>query len=134
LPDAIHRIAGRLHSRSFVIILSDLLDDPRGVLRSLAHLRHRRSEVLLFHILDPAEEEFPFTNWTVFRDSEDPDSRLRLDARQVAQIYRENLTEHLEVLRKGCAALGVDYALVNTRKPFEIALATYLDARERRER
>lgn len=134
LPDCLHRIAGRIHSRSFVVVLSDLLDDPRAVLKSLAHLRHRRTEVLLFHILDPAEEEFPFTNWTVFQDSEDRSSRLRLDARQVAEIYRENLAEHLEVLRKGCVALGVEYARVNTRTPFEISLATYLDARERRAR
>src|SRR5437867_5709690 len=112
LPDGLHRIAGRLHSRSFVIVLSDLLDDPRAVLKSLAHLRHRRSEVLLIHILDPAEEELPFTNWTIFRDSEDPGFRLRLDARQVAAIYRENLAEHLDLLRKGCAALGVEYTLV----------------------
>ena len=134
LAGCLDKLAERLPRRSFAIVLSDCIDDPRAVLRSIAHLRHRHSEVILFHILDPAEEEFPFTGWTVFRDVENPAVRVRLDARQVREIYRENLASHLEILRKGCAAAGVDYSLMSTKKPFELSLATYLDARERRER
>jgi len=134
LADAIHRLAGRLKSRGFVLIISDFIEDPRALLLSIAHLRHRHSEAVLFHIMDPAEEDFPFTNWTVFRDAENPSVRLRLDGRQVRQIYRENLEQHLEVLRKGCTAAGIDYHRTSTTMPFEISLATYLHARERRER
>ena len=134
LAECIHKLAGRLRARSLVVILSDFIDDPKAVLRSIAHLRHRGCDALLFHVLDPAEEEFPLTRWTVFRDAENPSIRRRLDARQVRQIYRENLSEHLETLRRGCAAAGVDYSLMNTKRPFELALATCLDARERRER
>ncbi len=129
LADCIHRVAERAHSRSMVVILSDFLDDPRAITTSVAHLRHRGAEALLFHILDPAEEEFPFTNWTVFEDSESRSHRLRLDARQVRDVYQENLAEHVEVLRRGCAALETDYCVFNTKQPFETALARYLDRR-----
>lgn len=132
LADAIHRLAGRLERRSFVMVLSDFLDDPRAIISSLEHLRHRGDEVLAFHLLDPAEEEFPFTRWTIFRDSENPGLELRLDARQVRELYRENLGAHIEVLRQGCRAANIDYALLSTRRPFELSLATYLEARSRR--
>jgi len=134
LADCIHRLAGRVRRRSFVSVISDFLDDPRAVLKSLANLRHRGAEVILFHILDPAEEEFPFTNWTVFEDSEDPSSRIRMDARQVRETYLENLAEHIRLLRTGSLGLGVDYARFSTRVPFEEALATYLEARAKRRR
>lgn len=134
LAESLHGLAGRLRSRSFVLILSDLLEDPRAILRGMTHLRHRHSDVLLFQVLDPAEEEFPFTGWTVFRDMEEPSTRLRLDARQVRELYLDNLAQHREVLRKGCAAAGVDYFPMNTSTPLELSLATYLHSRKRRER
>lgn len=134
LADSVNALADRIHGRSLVVVLSDLLDDPRAIVRGIAHLRHRHSEVILFHILDPAEEDFPFTGWTVFRDPESPSLSLRVDARQVREIYRENLEEHIAILRKGCAALEVDYSLLYTRSPFETALAAYLDSRSRRRR
>lgn len=132
LADCIHRLAGIVRRRSFVIIISDFLDDPESVIQSVANLRHRGSEALLLHLMDPAEEEFPFTGWTVFRDSESPSSRARLDARQVREAYLENLKEHIRVLRTGAAALGADHAVLSTRMTFDGGLAAYLDARARR--
>jgi uncharacterized protein (DUF58 family) len=132
LADCIHRIAGLARRRSFIVIISDFLDEPASVLESIAHLRHRGSEALLLHVMDPAEEEFPFTGWTVFRDAEHPRARARLDARQVREIYLENLAEHLSALRTGATALGVDHSVVGTGRPFDIALAAYLEARARR--
>jgi len=132
LADSIHRMAARLHTRSLAIIISDFLDDPRDVITSVAHLKHRHCDAILFHVLDPAERRFPFNNWTVFRDSENPSASLRVDARQIREIYKENLEEHVEILSKGCAALGVDYSFLDTSQPFEVALSVYLAARARR--
>lgn len=131
---SLHRLAGSLRTRSLVVAISDFIEDPQAILRSVAHIRHRNSDAILFHVLDPAEESFPFTGWTLFRDMEDPSVRLRLDARQCRLLYRENILRHLETLRKGCTAAGADYELVRTSRPFELALATYLDARHRRNR
>jgi|RhiMethySRZTD1v2_1073278.scaffolds.fasta_scaffold14706_8 uncharacterized protein (DUF58 family) len=132
LAASIHRAAELLHARSLVIVISDFLEDPAPVLQSVAHLRHRGAEVILFHIVDPAEEDFPFTHWTIFEDPERPGTRLRVDARQVRATYRENLEEHLSILRKGAIALEADYALFNTSHAFEAALAAFLAARSER--
>lgn len=132
LGSCLHQLAERAHAHGLAIVISDFLEDPHASLRGVAHLRHRGVETILFHVMDPMEENFPFTSWTVFRDSEDPSRELRLDARQIREVYRDNLREHMEILRKGAIALQAEYALVSTRQPFELALATYLDARARR--
>jgi hypothetical protein len=104
------------------------------VLRGVADLRHRGCEALLFHVMDPAEEEFPFKTWCVFQDPESPSQRVRVDARIVREMYLESLAEHLKVLRDGCAAMGADYALLRTTTRFDVGLAAVLDARARRSR
>ncbi len=131
LASALHQIAAHGLSRGLVVVVSDFLEEPQGVLRSISHLRHRGCEVLVFHVMDPGEEAFPFSNWTIFRDPEDAATRLRLDARQVREIYRDNLRAHLQTLKQGCRAAGVDYALVKTDVPFEVSLAAFLDKRRR---
>ncbi len=131
LAGVLHQLAAHVVSRALVVVVSDFLEDPRELLRSISHLRHRGCEVLVFHVMAPEEETFPFTNWTIFRDPENPATRLRLDARQVREIYLDNLRVHLEALKRGCRAAGVDYALVKTDTPFEVSLATFLDTRRR---
>lgn len=131
LGKVLDRLAERAHGRSLCLLLSDLLDEPQEILKGLAHFRYRRSEVIVFHILDPAEVELPFTSWMRFRDPENPEVTMRLDARRVRDIYRENLREHCDQLRRGCTAAGIDYVLVETREPFELPLARYLDTRSK---
>ena len=63
-------LAERFKKRGVVVILSDLLDDPDRILAGLRHLRHRRHEVIIFHILDPAEVDFPFRDATLFKGME----------------------------------------------------------------
>ena len=131
LAATLHQLASRAVSRGLVVVVSDFLEDPHEVLRSISHLRHRGCEVLVFHVVAPEEETFPFTNWTIFRDPENAATRLRLDARQIREIYLNNLRAHLQVLKQGCRAAGVDYAVVKTDAPFEVSLATFLDKRRR---
>lgn len=131
LGGTLHQVAAHAVSRGLVVLVSDFLEEPHEVLRSISHLRHRGCEVLAFHVMAPDEESFPFTNWTIFRDPENAATRLRLDARQIREIYLDNLRTHLSTLKRGCRAAGVDYALVRTDEPFEVSLATFLDKRRR---
>ena len=62
-----HDLAERLKKRGLVLMLSDLFDDVTSMLAGLKHFRHRRHEVMLFHVLDPAELDFPFRQMTLFK-------------------------------------------------------------------
>jgi uncharacterized protein (DUF58 family) len=126
--------AGRVRRRGLAVVISDLLDDPKAILGGLARFRGRGGEVLALHIVDPAELEFPFAGWASFGDPERPGRRLRLDGRAVRAVYRRNLEAHFEALRRGCGSTGIDYVLLDTRSPFDEALARFLAARRRRRR
>ena len=131
---ALRTVGARAGARSLLVVLSDFLDDPRKILASLRSLGQRGADVIACHIMDPAERSFPFDNWTRFRDSEDRGVELRVDARQMRQIYRENLEQHLRVLEDGCRGAAVDYFVCATDAPLRRTLATYLDSRARRRR
>jgi uncharacterized protein (DUF58 family) len=126
--------ADRLRRRSLAVLISDLLDDPRAVLKGLARFRHRSCEVLVFHVIDPAERDFPFTGWTAFRDIEKPGRKVRLDAGAIRPAYLAGLEAHLAGIRKGCGSTNIDYCLLDTGTHFDVALARFLAARARRGR
>ncbi len=117
--------------RGLVVVVSDFLVDLDAALRAIAQLRHRGSDVIAFHLLDPAEEQLPFAGWTIFRDPERPAATVRYDARQVRAIYQDKLLAHREGLARGCRSAGVDYALVRTSTPFEQSLSSFLERRQR---
>ena len=55
-----HDLAERFKKRGIVVILSDLFDNVDAMMAGLKHFRHRRHEVIIMHVLDPAEVDFPF--------------------------------------------------------------------------
>jgi uncharacterized protein (DUF58 family) len=125
------RVAELMPARSLVAVISDLIDDASSVLRGLAAVRERRSEAVVFHVMDPGELDLPFPGWTLFRDPESPARTVRLDARRVRAVYRENLERHRAALRRGCESASVDYVWATTDMPFVELLASYLHMRRR---
>src|SRR5205823_5288184 len=88
----LHQLASMIRSKSLVMLFSDLLTDPEPVLQSLYHLRHRGNEVILFHVLDEAEVQFPFEGLIEFEDVEAPD-KLTIDARGMRPDYLAAIQE-----------------------------------------
>jgi uncharacterized protein (DUF58 family) len=124
-------LAERLTKRSLVIILSDGFDDVRQIATGLKHLRHKRHEVILFHILDPAELEFPFLELTRFRGLEQV-SQIQVEPRALRRSYQESFGKYLKELQVACRSAGVDYQRVRTDQPLEVFLTRYLSARAAR--
>ncbi len=128
-----HDLAERLKKRGVVLVLSDLFDDVKTLLAGLKHFRHRRHEVLLFHLLDPAELDFPFQQMTLFKGLEQlPD--VLADPRALREGYLQEMERYLRELRMGCRAVGADYTLVRTDQPIDVVLSTFLAPRMQRMR
>ena len=123
-----HDLAERLKKRGVVLILSDLFDDVGSMLAGLKHFRHRRHEVILFHVLDPAEIEFPFNQTTLFKGLEGLPEVLT-DPRSLRKAYLEEFAAFQKQVRTGCRALGIDYFEMRTDQPMDVALSTYLASR-----
>ena len=130
LGPALHELAERVKRRGLVVLCSDLLDDPEAVLSGLQHFRHRRHEVVVFHILDPDEVEFPYTDTATFVDME-TDERLTTEPWEIAKRYREKLDAWRDHYRRSCRERLIDYVPLDTRTPFDRALLAYLEKRAR---
>ncbi len=120
--------AEELPRRGLTVLISDLLTDPEGILRGLKLLRQRGHDVLVFHVMDDDELDFPFSGPMRFEGLESLD-HLNCNPRALREGYLEALGVFLETVRRGCAKHVVDYALIRTSQPLDAALAAYLSNR-----
>lgn len=130
LGPVLHELAERIKRRGLVILCSDLMDRPSEVLSGLQHFRHRHHEVVVFHILDPDELEFPYTDTATFVDMESGE-RLTTEPWEIARRYRERLAAWTALYRRQCRENLIDYVPLDTRTPFDRALLAYLEKRAR---
>jgi uncharacterized protein (DUF58 family) len=128
LAPVLHELAERIKRRGLVILLSDLLDKPADVLSGLQHFRHRHHEVIVFHILDPDEIEFPYTDASTFVDME-TGAQLTTEPWEIAARYRQNLEAWRDQYARSCREQRVDYVPLDTRTPFDRALLAFLEKR-----
>lgn len=128
-----HGLAERFKKRGIVVIFSDLFDNVDSMMAGLKHFRHRRHEVILFHVLDPAELEFPFRQLVLFRGLEQLPNVVA-DPRGLRKAYLQQFGRFLRRVKKGCRMHQIDYVLMRTDQSFDVALSSYLASRMTRVR
>jgi uncharacterized protein (DUF58 family) len=126
----LQELAGSLKRRGLILLVSDLLDEPDEVIRGLKQLRSKGNDVMVFHILDRDELEFPFDKATLFQDLEE-DLKLLTDPNGVRSAYLKTIHSLIEGYRSACAQNRVDYFLMDTSIGLDRALARYLSWREK---
>ena len=126
----LHMLADSLSKRGMVVLISDLLDDPESVIRGLKHFQFRGTDVIVFHILDPDEVEFPFDRATRFEDLETQDEVMAVPG-VVRDHYLQEIGSLIERYRRDLGSAGIDYQLLTTNHPLELALMSYLSTRAR---
>jgi uncharacterized protein (DUF58 family) len=126
-------LAERFKKRGVVAIFSDFFDEPARILAGLKHFRHRRHEVIVFHILDPAEIEFPFRSTTLFKGLEGMPEILT-EPYALRRAYQDELSAYLSELQKGCRLADIDYVPLRTDQNLDVPLSSYLASRAARVR
>jgi uncharacterized protein (DUF58 family) len=127
---ALHQVADRMKRRGLVIIISDLLDDPDTVIAALRHFRHKKNEIIVMHVLDPMERSFAFGNDAMFRDVETRET-MTTQPWHIGASYRQAMEEFLERYKRECREHAIDYVVMDTTTPFDVALTEYLARRQR---
>jgi uncharacterized protein (DUF58 family) len=130
IADTLHRLAERFKRRRLIVLVSDLYDDPDAVIRGLHHFRHRHHEVMLFHVFDRSEIEFPFSETRRFLDMETGET-LQIDPRYVRDDYLRQVREFIDLYRRKCAECQIDYVMTDTSVPYDFMLSRYLAKRNR---
>lgn len=121
-------LAMNLNRKSMVILISDMLEDEEQTIKTLQRLRAMGNDVIVFHVLDEAELLFNFQEATEFIDAETSESLITNPA-AVRDAYIDNLNTYLEYCKKKCQRSGVDYCLLNTSQPLDVALYSYISRR-----
>ena len=124
----LHEFAGRIKRRGFVILISDLLDNVDDFVKGLDHLRFQGHNVIVFQTLDPWELKFPFDGSVKFKGLEDQ-SELLTRPQRIRDAYLDELKKLLEKIKNACNKTRVDYVLVDTSRPVDVVIASYLMAR-----
>ena len=130
LPGVMHELAGRIKRKGIVLVISDCFADEASVLAGIQHLRFTGSEVILFHVMDAFELEFPFKGMVEFVGLE----KIPLIAARAVEIRKSYLAEverFCRVLREGCEHMNCHYQMVNTSVPLAEVLTGYLAFRRR---
>jgi uncharacterized protein (DUF58 family) len=128
LITALHTIAEKISQRAFVVILSDLFTDTAALSDALQHLRYRKHDVSVFHLMDPLEIGFEFDRPHRFVDLEDGTS-IVAEPSLIADEYKLALRNFLTTVRAKCHDAAADYQLVTTDTPLEPLLRDFLTAR-----
>ncbi len=128
LSRILFQLAQKIKRRGLVILLSDLFDEPEVVVKSLRSFRYRKHEILVFHILDKDEYEFPFNKAAIFSDLEDG-TEMIIQPNIIRESYQKNFGELLKFYRYRLLESHIDHEIIYTNTPYDKALFSYLQKR-----
>ncbi len=129
LREPLKKLSQSLTRRSLVVLISDLYEDPDAILDALAFVRGRGNDLIVFHLLDPHEIDFTFSDATNFIDMETGD-KMPVIPEYLRDQYRTLVKEHTAALTKRIGETRADYSLFDTSKPLDAALFKFLTLRQ----
>ena len=130
VADPFKALAGQIRKRGMVVLFSDLFLDLDSLTASLQQFRLRHHEVIVFHVMHHDELTFPFEQNTLFRGLE-IDAQLHTEPRALRNSYLEAVDRYMTRVRKVCATAGIDHVLLDTSKPLDGVLSSYLNFRRK---
>ena len=125
-------LAEHVHQRGLVVVISDLLTDLDALAAGLQRLRYTRHDVIVLHVMDHDELEFPFENKTLFEGLEAPNIQLLTDPQSLRTSYLGIVQNFITQVRSACVNHRIDYCLLSTHDPLDAGLAAYLAGRMHR--
>jgi uncharacterized protein (DUF58 family) len=131
IESSLQQIASMIRHRSLVMLFSDLLGDTDTILKAIHRLRFAGHDLIIFHILDEAEAEFPFQGMLRLEDNETQET-IEVDAEAIKADYLEEVTQFRETYRSDCVRARIDYVPLHTGMAFDKALMSYLLTRQGR--
>lgn len=126
----LHAMAAQVRRRGIVVLISDLFDEEQQILDGIQHLRFGGSEVIVMHVMDPFELEFPFDGLIEF-DGLEQASKIMTRPRDIRRGYLAEMNAFCERIRLGCERQNCHYLLVNTAHSLHEVLSGYLAFRRR---
>jgi len=122
-------LAEFLSRRGLIVVISDLYDEPENIMAGLKQLKAKGNDIMVLHIMDNFELTFPFMDAAQFEDMENK-RKMHIIPEYLRSQYLTIINDHIARLRKEMSGSRIDYTLMDTSKPVDEALFSYLAARE----
>ena len=126
----LHKLAERIKKRGIVVLISDLLNDPKNIMNGLKHFRHQNQEIIVFHVLDRKELEFDFNTRTKFLDMESGEE-IVTEPWHIRSNYTVLIKKLHDQYRKECREYLIDYVPIFTDQSLDISITEYLNKRKK---
>jgi len=128
LAEVLHELAETIRQRALIVILSDLFVEPELLRGCFQHLRFRKHDVAVFHLLDARELSFDFRRPMRFLDMEGGPA-LFAEPNEIAERYHKALGGYLDSLHQVVLESAVDYHRVSIEEDYEQVLMRFLVGR-----
>src|SRR5206468_7207051 len=126
----LNKMAEHFKRRGILILISDFYEEPDTVLEAIKPLKFLGNDLIVFHVLDPAEMDFGYEDASSFEDLETGE-QIPVVPQSLREEYGRMIRAHIEALTTKFSEHRIDYTLVNTAEPLDRALFSYLSSRER---
>lgn len=130
IHESLRALTERVKRRGLIVLISDLFDDRGALLSALKYFRHRKHEVIVFHVLDNEESEFGFDREAIFEDMETKEE-IHVEPWRIRNEYAAEVRAWSDAIKRECREHRIDYVLMNTKTPFDVALTSFLEKRSR---
>jgi uncharacterized protein (DUF58 family) len=124
------KMAEHFKRRGILVLISDFYEEPDAILEAIKPLKFLGNDLIVFHVLDPAELSFEYDDASSFEDLESGE-QIPVVPQSLAKEYRALVREHIDSLTTKFSEHRIDYTLLNTSEPLDRALFSYLSSRER---
>ena len=131
MREPLHKVAEHFGRRGVLVVISDFYEDPEEIVDAVTPLRFRGNDLVVFHVLDPAELEFGFSDAQAFEDLESGE-QMPVVPDAMRKEYVSLVNAHIDALQQRFSEVRVDYTLLDTSKPLDHALYKYLGAAGKR--
>jgi uncharacterized protein (DUF58 family) len=130
LATPLKKVAEHFRRRGLLVLISDFYEDPDVILDAIKPLKFLGSDIIVFHVLDPAEVDFSYDDASTFEDLESGE-QLPIVPESFGDQYRALIAGHINALSTKFSEHRIDYTLLNTKEPLDRALFSYLSSREK---
>jgi len=124
------QLAEHFKRRGILALISDFYEEPDAVLEAVKPLRFLGNDLVVFHVLDPAELDFTYDDPSAFEDLESGE-QIPIVPESLGDQYRTMIREHTSALATKFSEHRIDYTVLNTALPLDHALFSYLSSREK---
>ncbi len=130
IEPVLHEMAERISKRGLIVLCSDLMDNPEKIMNGLKHFRHKKQEVIVFHIFDRKEFEFDFKSRIKFLDME---TKQEIDSEpwHIRDSYTKLVSDLQKYFRRNCRKNLIDYVPVFSDQSLENCIIEYLNKRKK---